>query len=69
MTCAALLRNVKVKVNAVLRQKHMPEAYDLRIPEGEGGDAEAHASARSERHGVIVSTELAQTVFREFEKP
>ena len=43
--CAALLRNVKVKVNAVLRQKHMPEAYDLRIPEGEGGDAEALAGA------------------------
>ena len=40
--CAALLRNVKVKVNAVLRQKHMPEAYDLR---GEGGDAEEVASA------------------------
>ena len=43
--CAALLRNVKVKVNAVLRQKHMPEAYDLRLPEGEGGDAEALAGA------------------------
>ena len=43
--CAALLRNVKVKVNAVLRQKHMPEAYDLRVPEGEGGDAETLAGA------------------------
>jgi hypothetical protein len=44
--CAALLRNVKVKVNAVLRQKHMPEAYDLRVPEGEGGeDAESLAGA------------------------
>ena len=43
--CAALLRNVKVKVNAVLRQKHMPEAYDLRLPEGEGGDAEELAGA------------------------
>jgi hypothetical protein len=39
-----LLRNVKVKVNAVLRQKHMPEAYDL-SGEGSGGDAEALASA------------------------
>ena len=42
--CASLLRNVKVKVNAVLRQKHMPEAYDL-SGEGSGGDAEALASA------------------------
>ena len=42
--CASLLRNVKVKVNAVLRQKHMPEAYDL-SGERSGGDEEALASA------------------------
>ena len=42
--CAALLRNVKVKVNAVLRQKHMPEAYNL-AGEGGRGDAEALANA------------------------